>query len=77
MIAGGDWCVRWWGPTWDAEGDPVQAVLVGDIGRGPGEMGFEETWHGRRLEDEDVINPRDGRDGGPVGAYFGVRVVFG
>ena len=39
VVAGGGWCMRWWGPTWDAEGVPVQAMLVGDVGRGPGEMG--------------------------------------
>ena len=68
MVAGGDWCVRWWGSTWNAEGVPVQAMFVGDIGRGPGEMGSEETGHGQGLEEKDMIDPGDRRDGAPVGA---------
>ena len=40
-----------------------------------GEMGSWKTWHGRGLEDKDVIDPGDGRDGSPVGAYSGVWVL--
>ena len=33
------------------------------------------AWHGWGLEDQDVVDPGDGRDGGPVGAYPGVWVL--
>jgi hypothetical protein len=33
------------------------------------------AWHGWGLEDQDVVNPGDGRDGGPVGAYPGVWIL--
>ena len=67
--------MRWWGSTWDTEGVPVQAVLVGDVGGRPGEVGDEEAWHGRGLKDKDVVDPGDRRDGGPVGADSGVWVL--
>ena len=33
------------------------------------------AWHGWELEDQDVVDPVDGRDGGLVGAYFGVWIL--
>ena len=39
VVVGGGWCMGRWGATWNAEGVPVQAMFVGDVGRGPGEMG--------------------------------------
>ena len=33
------------------------------------------AWHGWGLEDQDVVDPGDGRDGGPVGAYSGIWVL--
>ena len=39
VVVRGDWCVRWRGPSWNAEGVSVQAVFVGDVGGRPGEVG--------------------------------------
>ena len=33
------------------------------------------AWHGWGLEDQDVVDPGNGRDGGPVGAYPGVWIL--
>ena len=34
-------------------------------------MQTQELGHGGALEDEDVVDPGDWRDGGPFSAYFG------
>ena len=46
----------------------LSEMLVSDLAK--------EAWHGRRLEDKDVVDPGDRRDGGPVGADFGVWVLI-
>jgi hypothetical protein len=38
-------------------------------------MGSEKAWHGWGLVDQDVVDPGDGRDGDPVGAYPGIWVL--
>ena len=38
VVVRGYWCVRCWGPTWDSEGVPVQAVFVRDVGGRPGDV---------------------------------------